>query len=211
MSWQRHAAGVAFMASGTIAVFGGVVLVNALGGAPERDASTEVTKIEVVHVERQKPKTKPDTPPPPPPPQAKAPPPPSIAALGGGLGGISMALPGLDLGSMNAGAASLLGGGEDVVHTSDTVDEAPKPSRQEPMTYPPRLRQKGVEGYVLMSLLVDANGSVTQAKVLESKPAGVFDDVALEGVRAWSFTPGRYKGEAVQTWVEQRIAFELRS
>ena len=49
-------------------------LVNALGGAPERDPSTEVTKIEVVKVDRPKPKAKPDTPPPPPPtrePQAR--------------------------------------------------------------------------------------------------------------------------------------------
>jgi protein TonB len=78
------------------------------------------------------------------------------------------------------------------------------------MQYPQRLRDKGIEGHVTMSVLVNATGGVERVKIIESKPPGVFDDVAQQAIRGWRFQPGTYEGEAVKVWVRQTFRFELK-
>jgi protein TonB len=50
---------------------------------------------------------------------------------------------------------------------------------------------------------------VEKVKVLESQPAGVFDEVAVSGVQTWKFEPASYKGENVRVWAKQRVRFDL--
>jgi len=106
---------------------------------------------------------------------------------------------------------ALLGnvGDAEMVMTDDTVDQAPQPARRTPIEYPKKARKLGVTGYVLMNLLIDKAGRVEKVKVLESDPAGTFDDVAVAAVRTWEFKPARYKGEAVKVWAKQKIRFDL--
>ena len=60
--------------------------------------------------------------------------------------------------------------------TDDTVDQAPRASYQSPMVYPPVARAKGVEGYVVFSLLIGITGEIEQLEIVESYPEGVFDE-----------------------------------
>ena len=103
----------------------------------------------------------------------------------------------------------LLGQAKDVVMTSESVDEPPKVTRAAQLQYPQQARSQGVEGYVLLSILVGADGEVERVKVLEVKPGGVFEQTAVQGVRNWEFSPGTYKGQSVKSWVRQRISFNL--
>lgn len=107
------------------------------------------------------------------------------------------------------GANGLLGDPGDVVMTEDTVDEIPRASYRPPLKYPDYARKRGIDGYVLLNLLVDKTGAVQDVRLLNSEPAGVFDQVALESVRDWNFDPATYKGSPVKVWVKQRIAFNL--
>ena len=75
--------------------------------------------------------------------------------------------------------------------------------------YPPSAKKQGIRGYVVLSVLVDIDGSVDQLQVLESHPSGIFDNAALQGVRAWHFEPAKYQGEAVKVWAKQKIRFDL--
>lgn len=125
-----------------------------------------------------------------------------------GLAGASFGLPGLDASELDLGDG-LLGDSKDVVMTDDSVDVAPRPLVQTPMTYPARAKSSGVTGYVLLSVLIGPTGRVEQVKVLESQPAGVFDDTAVAGVQAWKFEPASYKGENVRVWARQRVRFDL--
>jgi len=111
---------------------------------------------------------------------------------------------------IGANAGDLLGGDQDVVHTGDTVDKKPTPTSQPPAEYPSGARKRGIEGYVLLSVLVDKNGNVSEARVLESKPPGEFDDYALSAIRSWNFQPGYYKGEPTSVRIEQKIDYKLR-
>jgi len=117
-------------------------------------------------------------------------------------------LPTFDSSELDIGT-SLLGDSKDVVMTDDSVDVQPRPIVQTPMRYPPRAKATGVTGYVLLSVLIGPTGQVEKVKVLESQPAGVFDEVAVAGVQTWTFEPASYRGENVRVWATQRVRFDL--
>jgi len=77
------------------------------------------------------------------------------------------------------------------------------------MEYPDDAMKKRIKGYVIVNLLIAADGSVEAAQVLESSPSGVFDAVAVNGVRNWRFIPAKYKGNPVKVWAKQKIRFDF--
>ena len=70
-------------------------------------------------------------------------------------------------------------------------------------------RRNRVEGEVVVRMLVTKEGKPQNLSVESSTPAGVFDEVALMAAKRWRFKPGRYRGEAVDTWVLLPFVFEL--
>jgi protein TonB len=152
-------------------------------------------------VQQPKPKPKPR--------RAPSTPPPSLSGLGSNLSGIDFGLPGFDMSDLNGLDSDLLGGGDGMVMTDDTVDDPPRATFQAPMQYPPRAKAKGIKGYVVLSLLIGVTGEIEQVKVVESWPEGVFDEAALQGVNQWRFDPANYQGQAVRAWAKQRIRFDL--
>lgn len=200
---------VAGMLLGGPGVFGAVIALNEVANTLDRDAAREATALEIQRtpppkktptVRRPKPKPRPKNP---------APPPPSFEALTSGLAGVDVGLPALDLGMGGAGDALLGAASRDVAMTRETVDEVARPVRRPTMAFPPSLRRQGVQGYVVLSILVNVQGSVDAVKVVESSPPGVFDEHAVAGVRRWEFEPAQYKGEATKMWIRQRITFDL--
>jgi len=192
---------------GLIFVFVVVIKMNKEGWTepPKKKEATAQFDIEKV----AKPKPKPEPKPKPKPKKAK----PKRAAPTPNL---NSQLSGLDTGLEAFRADDLLSDdkllgdvGKDMVMTDDTVDQAPQPSRRTPIEYPQKARRMGVTGYVLMNLLINKQGHVEKVKVLESKPAGVFDEVAVGAVKSWEFKPAEYQGQAVKVWAKQKIRFDL--
>lgn len=208
-SLTQHGLALTIMVVGSAFVLGSVVVLNQFSEAPEKKKVTQGTAIQVTKTPKPKPKQEVKKPKPKPKSRPKSPPPPSLAALASGFGNFSVALPGFDMDDVGGQAGDLLGGASEVTHTSDSVDDPPVPTTTGELSYPAKLRNQGVEGYVVVGALVTATGSVGRVSVVESQPAGVFDDVAMNFVRGWQFQPARYKGETVQTWVEQRVTFKL--
>lgn len=120
-----------------------------------------------------------------------------------------MGLEGFGAGNMGDMDDALLGDTSDVVMDAQSVDVPPKPSNQQPLSYPKKARQSGIEGHVVVNILVDEQGRIERIKVLESVPQGVFDDVALQGVKTWQFAPAQYQGKAVKVWAKQKVRFSL--
>ena len=89
------------------------------------------------------------------------------------------------------------------------VDQGPRLVRQVPPVYPLRARRNNIRGTVQVRFLVERDGSVSQAAVVEADPPGLFDKSALDAVRQWRFSPGNIKGKSVRTWVRAPIAFRL--
>lgn len=195
------------MLSGLILVFGLILWMNHYMGKMEKKPPQEVTEISVAkeikpepkkEIKKAEPKKQVTRP------QAPAP-----------FKGLDTALSGIDLGLLGLGDndrildESLIGKTGNAVMTADLVDVPPKPITRGSFKYPPAAKKNGVKGYVVLSVLVETDGSVNQVQVLESNPSGIFDAAALQGIRAWHFEPAKYKGDTVRVWAKQKIRFDL--
>ena len=107
------------------------------------------------------------------------------------------------------GGADLIADQAGVVMTSETVDVPPRPIQRTAPKYPRKARKKGMEGYVVLSILVDEAGGIQDVMIVDSQPVKEFEQAALEAVRTWVFRPGEYKGAAVPVRVTQTLRFEL--
>lgn len=205
--FRHYIVGTLSMLLGTFVVFGVVITMNELSHPPERDRAKHETRFEVKKekkkpqkvVEQKEPPKKPDNPQPPPP----------MANLDSDIGSVDIPIPGLDMSQLGSVGDSSLGSDKDLVMTDDTVDKPPQPVSQAAMQYPPKAKARGVEGYVLVSLLIGDNGEVQKVRVLESKPGGVFEQTAVSSIRKWRFQPAQYQGKSVKVWARQKIRFTL--
>jgi len=64
-------------------------------------------------------------------------------------------------------------------------------------------------GKVLLRLIVEADGMVGEAQVLEANPEKVFDSSAIEAARKWRFKPAILSGKAVSVFVDVPISFKV--
>ncbi|MEJ8568421.1 energy transducer TonB [Elongatibacter sediminis] len=206
---RRFTWATGFMLAGTFGVLGIVVLINYYSDALE-DSRAEV-ESQIAFERRKPPQEKPvQKPKPRPKPrrsQRSAPAP--LTGLDTSLSGIDMGLPGFSADHLGALEGDLLGGAEGMVMTDDTVDHPPRATYQAAVTYPPRARANGVEGYVVFSLLIGLTGEIEQVRIVESYPQGVFDEAAMAGINQWRFEPALYQGKAVRSWARQRVRFDL--
>ena len=76
-------------------------------------------------------------------------------------------------------------------------------------TYPRDAASSRQEGSVTLLVTIGPDGSVTDASVTESQPAGVFDAAALKAIRQWTFKPKVIDGRPVETHGLQRIDFRM--
>lgn len=71
-----------------------------------------------------------------------------------------------------------------------------------PPRYPADALVKHIGGKVMLRVLVGVDGSVKDVRVDSSKPAGVFDQVALDAASKWKFP-----NQATEAWVRVPITF----
>lgn len=62
---------------------------------------------------------------------------------------------------------------------------------------------------VVIRCVVDRHGQVRDAEVVRGAFAP-FNDAALEALRQWRFAPGSLRGQAVDTWFELTVSFQMR-
>lgn len=75
--------------------------------------------------------------------------------------------------------------------------------------YPRRARKKGLEGTVLLEVLVDETGKVKDLKLQRSSGHAILDKAATASVKKWLFAPGTVNGRPEKMWVKVPIRFEL--
>lgn len=87
---------------------------------------------------------------------------------------------------------------------------SPKLVRFEEPEYPPIARRLRAEGVVVVSVLVDENGAVTDARVVQRAARDVgFEEAALEAARSARYQPATKGGVRVKMWKTLRIPFRL--
>jgi len=84
-----------------------------------------------------------------------------------------------------------------------------RPVAAVPPPYPREAAMQGLEGWVRVSVEIDASGRVGEIRVIESQPRGVFDDAAVRAVRRWTWKPAQVNGEPRAQRVVQELSFSL--
>mgnify|MGYP005751298895 CR=1 FL=1 len=78
-----------------------------------------------------------------------------------------------------------------------------------PPKYPASALEEGLEGKVVLEVLVGVDGVPKEVRVKQSTPAGVFDEAAVAAAWQWRFNAGRRGngGEKVEGWVLVPVQF----
>jgi periplasmic protein TonB len=92
-----------------------------------------------------------------------------------------------------------------------SVFEAAQPeySKNPPISYPKRARQRGYEGTVLLEVMVNRNGKVADLRILASSGYSILDSSAVNSVKTWSFIPAKKGDDTVDMWVKVPVRFKL--
>ena len=76
-------------------------------------------------------------------------------------------------------------------------------------TYPLIARKKGWQGRVILQTNVDKEGNVKYIRILESSGFKVFDDVSIQTLKKWKFTPAKMGNKFVDDIVDIPVKFVL--
>jgi protein TonB len=87
--------------------------------------------------------------------------------------------------------------------------EPPRLLREVKAQYTDDARQRNVTGAVVLEIVIKADGTVGDVKILRGLGSGL-DERAVGAVRNWSFTPARRRGSPVDVIVEVEVEFSLR-
>ena len=146
----------------------------------------------------------------PPPPPAQPPPPAKmrVAAEAVQQGPAGMEIPSLNLSATVGGGpiAGQLGKGGSGLFDGDLL-----PLQRIPPQYPRDAARAGITGWVQLEVLVNADGSVRSAKVVDAKPRGLFEASAVAAVMRWKFKPKIENGKPVDQRGSQKIEFNLNA
>ena len=75
--------------------------------------------------------------------------------------------------------------------------------------YPRFAKEAGVEGLVMVKVLVGKDGRVLDARLVEKFQVPMLNAAALEAARQWVFTPGLVTGRPVACWTAIPFRFRL--
>lgn len=96
-----------------------------------------------------------------------------------------------------------------VIHTGQ-MDRLPVVTSRAAPSYPADMARAGIDGTVVVSFIVDADGRVRDAFPAKStRPE--FEAAAIEAVKQWKFDAGVKGGRMVNTRMEQPISFHLET
>jgi len=126
-------------------------------------------------------------------------------------GGADLSVPAqVDPGNPVGMSVNRWGNGNEAPVDLSLVQERPELLAASQPVYPARLRETGVEGVVVVQLVVDTSGRAEPGslRVMRSSNPG-FDAAAVTAIRGALFRPGRVWGRAVRVLAQVPVAFRL--
>ena len=91
----------------------------------------------------------------------------------------------------------------------DEVEEKPHPINIVTPVYPEKARKEKIEGKVVLKVVVNMDGSVSDVSVLEGPEE--FHQAAIDAISQSRFKPAKHNGKVVPVWVVMPIEFSLGS
>jgi len=87
----------------------------------------------------------------------------------------------------------------------------PHPVSRGGLVYPDRAAEAGTSGYVDFTFIIEPDGSVGDAQVIDEVPQGYgFATAARKAFPTWKFEPKTMNGVAIAALARIRVSFELR-
>ena len=86
---------------------------------------------------------------------------------------------------------------------------APKKLKHVEPVYPDDAKAAGVAGVVILEVLVNSKGLVSETRVIKS--IDLLDAAATEAVRQWEYTPTLLNGEPCEVVMTVTINFQLKA
>jgi len=78
------------------------------------------------------------------------------------------------------------------------------------LIYPILARRRGIEGKVILKVLVSKTGRPLKVVLERSSGSSILDHAAMKAVRKWFFKPGKLNGKAVEMWVRVPVVYRLK-
>ena len=111
-----------------------------------------------------------------------------------------------DPAGLEGGTAGGAVGGQAMALPEDADPPMPSDGNRVP-AYPQEARAAGKMGTVVLKVVINADGSVAEVKVLRGEEP--FVSAAVEAVKTWKYTPAHYKGQAITVYRIIQIPFKL--
>jgi TonB family protein len=86
---------------------------------------------------------------------------------------------------------------------------APRAIVKQPPMYTEEARKERIEGLVILRLVIDETGEVSEVDVLKGLPFGL-TETAVETVKKWKYEPARHAGKPVSVLYNITINFRLK-
>jgi len=85
----------------------------------------------------------------------------------------------------------------------------PKVTYKGVLSYPREAAEEGVEGAVILKVLVDEKGQVADSQITSSSGDKRLDAAALEWVKRWRYLPAVQDGRPRRVWTRAKVTFHL--
>jgi TonB family protein len=96
---------------------------------------------------------------------------------------------------------------QEIVRVGGDIKEPRKTNDVRPM-YPQIARAAAVQGVVILEIVIDPRGDVSDARIIRSIP--LLDQAALDAVKQWKFTPTLLNGAPVSVLMTVTVNFSLQ-
>ncbi|MBN2542897.1 energy transducer TonB [bacterium] len=89
------------------------------------------------------------------------------------------------------------------------LEKPPQVASKVDPEYPDFARRSETEGAVMVEIIIDTDGSVESARVIQARPKGFFEEAAIKAAKQWKFTPAEQRGKPVKVRYQIPIEFKL--
>ncbi|HEX3020379.1 MAG TPA: TonB family protein [Chitinispirillaceae bacterium] len=96
-----------------------------------------------------------------------------------------------------------------VIFEEGEVDKDAEPVSRTPIPYPQRAKELGIEGDLVMVLLINNDGKVSSVEVISSPDQSIAKVAKQIILSSWKFKPAHNQGIPVKQRVKQKISFKL--
>lgn len=89
------------------------------------------------------------------------------------------------------------------------VTQMPVLKSKPEIPYPPEARKREIEGKVMLNILIDENGIIRKAEIIDGPGYGL-NEIALENISKFVFQPAKIGDQNVPVQIRYAVTFQLR-